>query len=168
MKQGMRMTIFLNFAVLVTIPLMPSALAQDNGYRNFGEAIGRSIAGNQRAMQDAEYRGQLRALELINAQEQMRAAQTEARIAELTKQNQDFLAKMWSATGISTEESRSIASTWRFEESQIAINERAQRDGMQTTVDAAKAAYQRYDYLLANQLLIAASRITELPPESSP
>lgn len=55
-------------------------------------------------------------------------------------------------------EAASLASAYRLTAEQFPMNERAKREGEKSTIDAAIRAYREYNYLLANQLMIAATR----------
>ena len=60
-------------------------------------------------------------------------------------------------------EARAVADTFVADSRQQVLNARAHRVGYEGTVHEAVAAYDRFDYLLANQLLLAASLLPSRP-----
>jgi hypothetical protein len=65
------------------------------------------------------------------------------------------LAALWERLGIPSEEAQLIAVQWHWTESQDAIVASLRRRGLERVGDDLRAALDRYDYLLANQLLLA-------------
>ena len=150
--------IFLLFILLAA----PMAVLSQDGYEGFREAGKALFGGNQ----DEAYRqGIERALRREIAGQQLIAAQQDAEISKIETTARARIAKFWVFTGLSGEEAASVSSEFRLQSRQISINARAQRDGIEKTLVRALRAYSDYDYLLANQLLIAAERISGTTPE---
>lgn len=141
----------------------PEAISQNrnDGWGQLGEAI----FGSKQREKEAYERGVRQAL----AREQLMAdaiqARQDAEIVRIENAARERLTKFWAASGLSEQEASSIASEFRIEIKQISISARAQREGIEKTLVKAFRAYENYDYLLANQLLIAAERITGVTPE---
>jgi hypothetical protein len=66
-----------------------------------------------------------------------------------------MLARDWERMGLPVDEARSIAATFQWTEQQDAITGSVRRNGLEATVRDIGAAYRAYNYLLANQLLVA-------------
>lgn len=153
--------VLLATSMVVALP----ARAQD-GYDGFGK-LGNALFGNRTRDEAAYSRGAMEAAELELALADAHLARTEARIADVERVARIELEGYWLRFGLPADEAHSVAATFYLREEQIAINERAKREGMRTTADAAMGAYRRYEYLLANQLLIAAARAPD-PAASAP
>lgn len=140
------------FAACVAIVAPLAANAQGySGFRALGEML-----GGRKARDEAVYQ------EAYGKQMELQTAKYEAEAAYYRRLNQEAdmrtradLGKIWVQFGLSESEAASVASTYVFEESQPAINERAAREGWEPTVAAAVRAYKEYQYPLANQLLVA-------------
>lgn len=85
-----------------------------------------------------------------------REARANAQIAEYEVAARGMLAGLWQQMGLSESEARAVAATFVLDEAQAAIDARVAREGMKGGVDAATEAYRRYDYPMANKLLLAA------------
>lgn len=67
------------------------------------------------------------------------------------------LRQWWEAYGLPPAEAAIVADAFQADDLQHAINARARRDGRDRTIDLAVDAYERRDFLKANQFLVAAS-----------
>ncbi|MGE7136006.1 hypothetical protein ACQKIE_00035 [Luteibacter sp. NPDC031894] len=100
--------------------------------------------------------GALQEAELQNAILSARANRAELQAIEAQAWWQDTLSKIWVASGLDGSEATHLAASYRISAEQAPILDRARRDGVETTIQAAHKAYQEYNYQLANQLMVAA------------
>lgn len=146
---------------LVLLPLLASALtafplsasAQSAAYEA-GRRLGESLA---RGSDEAYQRGLERQLDTEIARLNARNAYLEEQIRGIQEGWKPILEKTWIGLGVPQDEAKSIASTFKLEDAQIAINERVNNQGWRSGIDAAIQAYRRFDYQLGNQLLVAAN-----------
>lgn len=138
--------------LLAAVVAAPCA-AQQNGWSALGEMLGGRKERDRQVYDDA-YR---EAVEMEAIRRQAQAMGEEAALARAVANSQQRLAGWWESYGLPQAEAAAVAQTFVADSRQHALNARAQRDGYEPTIEAAVAAYGRYDYLLANQLLIAAS-----------
>jgi hypothetical protein len=147
------------------------------------QAVGQSrlvdaIAGVDR---DAAYReGQLQRAELDRAEAETELARATAELAradeEGRRSHEEFvatLARHWERMGLAPDEARSVAMAFEWTQQQDAISDGVRRNGLEATARDIGAAYRAYNYLLANQLLVAyltvytETRSNESSPSSS-
>ncbi|MBX3713262.1 MAG: hypothetical protein KF800_14980 [Lysobacter sp.] len=149
--------------LLVALSTPISGLAQNeyDGARRLGEAI----FGAEERKRHAYNEGLRQAAERENAISNAMEARARAEIIRMENAARERLKTFWMSTGLTEQEAISVASEFRIEEKQISINIRAQRDGIEKTLVRALRAYENYDYLLANQMLIGAERIAGTTPE---
>lgn len=152
-----------------------TAATADNGSgaRNAGAALGEILFGGKRRSQAAYEDEKRRIMEPRLAQQRAAADQAEAELAAVEEETRGNLEDIWQALGLDAEESKAVASAYKLDESQAAINARAKREGWESARDAAIRAYKDYNYQLANQLLVASFRAhvasqAESQPEPSP
>ena len=107
---------------------------------------------------DAYIEGRALGHQLEVARFRAETARLEASNSEALLQAVGQLAGTWRHLGLPAEEADAIASEFAWSSGQSAINSRAKREGARTTVAAAVDAYRGHQYLLANQLLYAATR----------
>ena len=126
----------------------------------FGRRLGDALTGTNR--QDAYLEGLQRRQELELRRAEMDALQAaeELRRAEESNRRSDAairskLAEYWTMAGYAPDEARSIASAFQWTETQEAIIANVRTKGIISASEDARAALDRYDYLLANQLLVA-------------
>lgn len=136
-----------SIAAMVALPIA----AQDGWSRG-----GSALAGNSARQQQLWMQGALQSAELQAAILDARANKAALDRAELEAKWQDILTSIWKAAGLPDAEATHVASVFRFAPEQDAILDRARRDGVQATIDAAKDAYKGYSYQLANQMMVAA------------
>lgn len=136
-------------------------VAQEDGWRALGEMLGGRKERSERVYNDAYREG----VEMEAARRQAQAMGEEAAVAAAIANSRRQLASWWQSYGLPPAEASAVAQTFVADTRQYALNARAHRDGYGPTIEAAVAAYGRYDYLLANQLLVAASL---LPADQGP
>lgn len=132
------------------------AAAQSSGTSD----VGRVMGGGQASEQQAYQRGALQGYELISELENARGKMKAADAAELELSARRSIAQGWVVLGKDPAEAEALAQGFHVAPEQIAINIRAAKEGRGATVRAALQAYERWDLLLANQLLLAAMRDT--------
>lgn len=151
--------------ILVALAACPAAQAQE-GYRRAGAALGEAIAGSGRDAYNDEY---VRALQIETARLNAIRARQEADASELQLKAVERLRSIWQQLGLPADEALSVAATFQWDSQMEAIRQRASRDGYEATMKAGIAAYQGYQYPLANQLLLAAYLLPVEPvPKESP
>jgi hypothetical protein len=131
------------------------AAAQSTPGGRLGSQIGQAIFGNPAAYQDAYLRGQVMGAQVRASMEAARVAGAEADRLEYEHAMQSALATVWERAGLERSEAVAVASVYQVDPSERAIIERAKREGKDATIAAIREAYQRYNYLLADQLMIA-------------
>lgn len=151
-------SIFL-FATLLTLP---TAVLSQEGYDGFKRA-GEAFSGN--SQNEAYRQGAEQALRREIAIQQAIEARQNADLSKIETEARERITKFWLLIGLPEKEATGVSSEFRLQSQQIPINERAQRDGFEKTIIRALKAYSDYDYLLANQLLVAADRISGTTPE---
>lgn len=138
-----------------------------------GAALGRMIGdlfqkGPSQREVDA-YNDQMRRnAEAAQAYWGAREARANAQIAEYEGAARGMLAGLWQQMGLSSDEARAVAATFVLDESQAAVNARVAREGMKGGIDAAVEAYRRYDYPMANRLMLAAWKAAGQPEKAQP
>jgi hypothetical protein len=113
------------------------------------------IFGNPAADQDAYMRGQVAGAQVQASLIAARAAGAEADRIEYENAIRSALAGVWVKSGLSQEEASAVASAYQYQPAERAIIERAKREGSKATVIAINSAYESYNYLLADQLMVA-------------
>lgn len=113
------------------------------------------IFGNHAADQDAYMRGQVAGAQVQANLIAARAAGAEADRLEYENTIRSALAVVWVKSGLSQEEASAVASAYQYQPAERAIIERAKREGSKATVIAINSAYESYNYLLADQLMVA-------------
>lgn len=135
--------------VVAALAVAPASAMQQDGeaMRRLGESIGRLAVG--RSNGDAYNDQMMRNLERqkLQAEEYSRQWDERARVT---------LSAAWEQLGLPKEEARQLASAFVFDSTVAPIMARVKRDGAQGAVTEAVAAYRRYDYKLANTLLLCA------------
>jgi hypothetical protein len=134
----------------------PTAAQKGGVLRNLVDAV----AGVDR---DAAFReGERQRAELERAQADAELARATADLARTEEENrraderfQVKLAGHWEHMGLAPDEARSVAAAWRWTEQQDAITGSVRRNGLEAAARDIGAAYRSYNYLLANQLLVA-------------
>ncbi len=126
------------------------AVAQSTPGGRLGTEIGRMLFPPPPSADDY-----LRAAQIQANMEAARAASAEADRVEYENTIRSALADAWVKSGLSQEEASAVASAYQYQQIERAIVERAKRDGSQATATAMAAAYKAYNYLLADQLMIA-------------
>jgi hypothetical protein len=126
--------------------------------------LGEMMAGGLRRDEQRAYEEQLRRnYETMADIERIRAAESERDLLRVQDETRQVLAGLWVQAGIPASEAASVAAAFTLNEQQAAFNARALREGPKATLDAALRAYNDYQYLMANQLMVAALRA--VPPE---
>jgi hypothetical protein len=151
----------LMFVAALTIPAFGFAQNNNDGWNQLGAAL----AGSKERERNAYNEGARQAVERENAISNAMQARAQAEIIRMENSARERLKTFWMSTGLTEQEAISVASEFRIEEKQISINIRAQRDGIEKTLVRALRAYENYDYLLANQMLIGAERIAGTTPD---
>lgn len=131
------------------------ASAQNTAAGRLGLQIGQAIFGNPAADQDAYMRGQMVGAQVRANMEAALAASAEADRVEYENTIRSALTGVWAKSGLSQEEASSVASAYRYQQAERAIIERAKREGSKATIIAINSAYESYNYLLADQLMVA-------------
>ena len=151
----------LTLVIALAIPTSASAQNSNDGWRQLGDAL----FGSKDKERDAYNRGVKEAIERENIMLDAMEARRNAEIIQIENAARERLKKFWISSGLTEQEAISVASEFRIQNKQISIHARAQRDGIEKTLVRVFRAYEGYDYLLANQLLIAAESITGVTPE---
>lgn len=107
---------------------------------------------------DAYMEGWQQAQSLHIARMQAETARMEADNAEALIVAIRELANMWRHLGLPPDEADQLAYEFTWSAGQAMMNSRAKREGARATIAAAVEAYRGHQYLLANQLLYAATR----------
>ena len=141
------------FALCAAMPF--AAPAQNTAGGRLGSQIGQMIFGNPAADQDAYMRGQVAGAQVQANLIAARAAGAEADRLEYENTIRSALAVVWVKSGLSQEEASAVASAYQYQPAERAIIERAKREGSKATVIAINSAYESYNYLLADQLMVA-------------
>lgn len=152
---------FFMFAVVFAISMPVFAQNNYDGWRQLGEAL----FGSEEKEKDAYEKCVKQALERENSMLDAMEARGNLEIIQIENAAREQLKKFWISSGLTELEAISISSEFRIQNRQISINARAQRDGIEKTLVMAFRAYESYDYILANQLLVAAERINGVTPE---
>jgi transcription initiation factor TFIIIB Brf1 subunit/transcription initiation factor TFIIB len=151
--------------LIALLLLAPDYVGAQSTYES-GRALGEMLTRN-RARENAVYRDTYQqAIEAETARIEAENRRFDARMIEAENTARADLEAMWSALGLPQSEARNMAAAFRLAPEQLAINDRALRDGSQATTAAAITAYKNYQYLLANQLLIAAFRVHTAEPKA--
>lgn len=141
--------------VFLLLIMCSPVMAQSSGWGDLGSMLG----GGAKRDSDEVYRKRyMENIEAINALEQAKAARSERQLLELELSMQQELIQLWLKLGLDESEAKSISSSFRLTEELLAHIARAKREGFKVTLEAAKLAYHNRQYLLANQLLVAATR----------
>jgi hypothetical protein len=82
-------------------------------------------------------------------------ARTEEENRRTDERFRTTLASHWERAGLSPDEARSVAAAWQWTGQEDAIMDSVRRDGLEATARDIGVAYRAYNYLLANQLLLA-------------
>ena len=118
-----------------------------------------AIMGVDQNRQDEIYRQRyIENVEAINSLNKAKSLREETALIEAETGLRYQLIDMWKSMGMSDEEAKSVAASFVLNNELFAHVERAKREGFTVTLAAAKTAYHNRQYLLANQLLIAATR----------
>lgn len=137
-------------ALCVLAPV--SAACQDNSGARLGSSIGHMLF--DRNDDRAYYEGLAQGALVRQQMESAAAANAEADRIEKDNVIRSALAKAWVKAGFAEGEAAAIASAYQYQPVEQAIVARAKRDGSKATIEAIRAAYANYNYLLADQLLI--------------
>jgi hypothetical protein len=141
---------------LLTVASTPAAAQKGRFARDLMDAL----AGVDR---DAAYReGQRQRAEIDRLEAETELARATADLAraeeESRRSHEQFvamLARHWERMGLAPDEARSVAAAFEWTEQQDAITGSVRRNGLEASARDIGAAYRGYDYLLANQLLVA-------------
>jgi hypothetical protein len=121
---------------------------------------GANMFGSPQRANDAFYQGMMQGIAARQAMEAAQRAQVEAADAQITRDIESnwriALTREWKAYGLNDEEAHAVANNYKFIDSQIAITEHVKSKGWQSGLHDAIAAYKAYNYLLADQLIVAA------------
>jgi len=135
--------------VLLLLPTVALAQAGD-GWSKFGEVLGggtrRSDAYEEGRRQQAEYSATI---------EEARQHQLEAESRDTNERIRANLRQSWERAGLTAAQASSIASTYKWTESQTAIIDGVRSRGAATAIEPMRTALRDYNYPLANQLMIA-------------
>lgn len=132
---------------------LPFGAAAQEGSRA-GAGLGRMLFGNPASAERAFEEGALQGAIMRQQVDEARAANAEARRVEQDNAIRSALAKTWVKAGFAEGEAAAMASAYQYQPVEQAIVARAKRDGSKATIEAIRAAYANYNYLLADQLLI--------------
>jgi hypothetical protein len=143
--------------LLLTGAVCTAASAQN------GQAVGNLVDAVAGVDRDAAYReGQQQRADLELARANAELARATAELARTQEENRrtderfrTALASQWERTGLSPDEARSVAAAWQWTGQEPAIMDRIRRNGLEATAHDIGTAYRAYNYLLANQLLLA-------------
>lgn len=140
-------------AATVVLGMSGGAFAQ-SGWAD----LGRAVAGDVRRSNayEREYR---RVVETDLAYWSAVRARQEAENTELQIKLIDYLARSWRDAGMPDAEARAVAGAFELAPEYGAILHRVRREGSRSGYAAAWDAYDRHQYLLANQLVLAASTV---------
>jgi hypothetical protein len=131
--------------------LAPFAVSAQTGWQRLGQSLG----GTGQSRHDAYTQGVIQPLEMEQALSDARAARDAEQISAIERTWRTRLVDLWLKAGLSPSEARNVALAYRLTNAQIPILQRASKDGIEPTANAAWKAYGEYNYLLANQLLVA-------------
>lgn len=124
-----------------------------------GQALGSLVFRNRAADREADREAFIRHAEAQRSFAELQNAHAQRRLVELEIQLREELTEYWQHLGLGEAEAKSVAGAYELRNEQLAFNERARREGQTATIDAAVKAYKEFEYLRANQLLIAGARI---------
>ncbi|HVS22520.1 MAG TPA: hypothetical protein VMU03_02250 [Gammaproteobacteria bacterium] len=128
-----------------------------------GQVVGNladALAGVDRDAAHREGQQQRADLELARANAELARATAElARTEEENRRTDErfrtALASHWERAGLSPDEARSVAAAWQWTGQEDAIMDSVSRNGLEATARDIGTAYRAFNYLLANQLLLA-------------
>lgn len=112
-------------------------------------------------MRSAQQGAAMRAIDDRRRAEQAQA-DAEARAMAVKR----VIASEWHGLGLDENEAWAAANVYEWTPAQDAINERIKREGWESGLRQAQAAYKAFNYQLADQLIIATK--LALPPDPPP
>lgn len=146
-------------ATVFTLALATAAgpcLAQDEGARA-GKALGSLLFGNPAAEEQARIHGQVDGAIVAEAMDRARESRRQADAAEYTLQIQQALRQFMVNSGVPDERARAIAAAYRYSPEQAAVIQQARQRGSKLATQDVVDAVNRYDFLLADQIMIGIS-----------
>jgi hypothetical protein len=128
-----------------------------------GQVAGNRVDALAGVDRDAAYReGQQQRADLELARANVELARATADLARTEEENRrtderfrTALASEWESVGLSPDEARSVAAEWQWTGQEETMMDSIRRNGLEATVHDIGTAYRAYNYLLANQLLLA-------------
>jgi len=147
---------------LACLLLLTGAVCTPASAQN-GQVVGNLVDALAGVDRDAAYReGQQQRADPELARANAELARATADLARTEEENRrtderfrTTLASHWERVGLSPDEARSVAAAWQWTGQEDAIMDSVRRDGLEATARDIGVAYRAYNYLLANQLLLA-------------
>lgn len=130
--------------------------AQNEGARA-GKALGSLLFGNPAAEEQARIRGQVDGAIVAEAMARAQESRRQADDAEYTLQMQRALRQFMVRSGVPDDRARAIAAAYRYSPEQAAVIQQARQRGSKLATQDVVDAVNRYDFLLANQIMIGVS-----------
>lgn len=123
--------------------------------RSFGELFNAAKQARSNEAGPAYYDQLQRNYELMAAKAEAEEAAASLERSRNERELREQLVRYWLQLGLGQQEAVAVAQTFVMDETFKPVLARVERIGAQQAIEDAVAAYRRYDYKLANTLLIA-------------